>query len=87
MVVLRDLAGNVHYMRNGQIEVVTNMTKTFSRCTEIRFPHVTLYMGQNKEGRSAPMRVSYTEKSGDDLHGNDAMRLRWGRGKGRKKTR
>ena len=31
MVILRDLAGNVHYVRNGQIDVVTNMTKEFSR--------------------------------------------------------
>lgn len=31
MVVLRDLAGNVHYVRNGKIEVVTNMTKEFSQ--------------------------------------------------------
>jgi len=31
MVVLRDLAGNVHYVRNGQIQVVTNMTKEYSR--------------------------------------------------------
>ncbi len=30
MTVLRDLAGNVHYVRNGQIGVVTNMTKEFS---------------------------------------------------------
>ena len=30
MTVLRDLAGNVHYVRNGQIDVVTNMTKEFS---------------------------------------------------------
>jgi small conductance mechanosensitive channel len=30
MVVLRDLAGNVHYVRNGQIQVITNMTKGFS---------------------------------------------------------
>lgn len=30
MVVLRDLAGNVHYVRNGQIQVITNMTKDFS---------------------------------------------------------
>lgn len=29
-VVLRDLAGNVHYVRNGQIDTVTNMTKEFS---------------------------------------------------------
>ena len=32
MTVLRDLSGNVHYIRNGQIDVVTNMTKTFSYC-------------------------------------------------------
>jgi small-conductance mechanosensitive channel len=31
IVVLRDLAGNVHYIRNGQINVVTNMTKEYSR--------------------------------------------------------
>jgi moderate conductance mechanosensitive channel len=31
MVILRDLAGNVHFIRNGKIDVVTNMTKDFSR--------------------------------------------------------
>jgi len=31
MVVLRDLAGNVHFVRNGQIGIVTNMTKEFSQ--------------------------------------------------------
>lgn len=31
MVVLRDLHGNVHYIPSGEIGVVTNMTKTFSR--------------------------------------------------------
>jgi moderate conductance mechanosensitive channel len=31
MVVLRDLHGNVHYIRNGKIDIVTNMTKEFSR--------------------------------------------------------
>jgi len=31
MVILRDLSGNVHYVRNGQIDVVTNMTKEYSR--------------------------------------------------------
>nr|MBN2277607.1 mechanosensitive ion channel family protein [candidate division Zixibacteria bacterium] len=30
MTTLRDLAGNVHYIRNGQIDIVTNMTKEFS---------------------------------------------------------
>ncbi|EGJ49991.1 mechanosensitive ion channel family protein [Desulfocurvibacter africanus] len=29
-VVLRDTAGSVHYVRNGQIDTVTNMTKDFS---------------------------------------------------------
>ena len=32
MVILRDFAGNVHYVRNGKIDVVTNMTKEYSRC-------------------------------------------------------
>lgn len=31
MIVLRDLAGNVHYIRNGLIDVVTNMTQDYSR--------------------------------------------------------
>ena len=31
MTILRDLAGNVHYVRNGEITVVTNMTKEYSR--------------------------------------------------------
>jgi small-conductance mechanosensitive channel len=30
IVVLRDLSGNVHYVRNSQINIVTNMTKEFS---------------------------------------------------------
>lgn len=31
MTILRDLAGNVHFVPNGEIAVVTNMTKGFSR--------------------------------------------------------
>jgi small-conductance mechanosensitive channel len=31
MTILRDLAGNVHYVRNGEINVITNMTKDYSR--------------------------------------------------------
>ncbi|TVQ36484.1 MAG: mechanosensitive ion channel family protein [Spirochaetaceae bacterium] len=31
MVTLRDLAGNVHFVRNGSISTVTNMTKEYSR--------------------------------------------------------
>ena len=31
MTVLRDLAGNVHYIRNGHIDIVSNMTKEYSR--------------------------------------------------------
>jgi len=142
MTILRDLAGNVHYVRNGEVEVVTNMTKEYSRYVfdvgvayredvdevidvikevdenlrndpqfkddilepieilgldqfadsaiiikartktkpirqwavgrefnrrlkrrfdekdiEIPFPHVTLYMGQDKDGQSPPLRV------------------------------
>ncbi|HUU44734.1 MAG TPA: mechanosensitive ion channel family protein [Acidobacteriota bacterium] len=30
LVVLRDLAGRVHYIPNGKIDIVTNMTKEFS---------------------------------------------------------
>ena len=31
MVVLRDVSGNVHYIPSGEISIVTNMTKEFSR--------------------------------------------------------
>jgi small-conductance mechanosensitive channel len=31
MVVLRDIAGNVHYIRNGKIDTITNMTRDYSR--------------------------------------------------------
>jgi small-conductance mechanosensitive channel len=30
MIILRDLSGNVHYVRNGNISVITNMTKEYS---------------------------------------------------------
>lgn len=147
MTVLRDLAGNVHFIRNGQIDIVTNMTKEYSRYVfdigvayrediddvinvirevdenlrsdpeyaddilepveilgldqfadsaiiikartktkpikqwrvarefnkrlkkrfdelniEIPFPHLTLYMGQDKQGSAAPMNVSMHQK-------------------------
>lgn len=142
MTILRDLSGNVHFVPNGNIDVVTNMTKDYSfylfdigvayredidevtgvirevdeelrkdpnfnqhilepieilgldtfadsaviikariktkpikqwtvgrefncrlkkrfdeRNIEIPFPHVTLYMGQDKEGKAAPMQI------------------------------
>ncbi|WP_081859141.1 mechanosensitive ion channel family protein [Desulfohalovibrio reitneri] len=31
LIILRDLSGNVHFIRNGQVGVVTNMTKDYSR--------------------------------------------------------
>jgi small conductance mechanosensitive channel len=31
ITILRDLAGNVHFIRNGTIDIVTNMTKEYSR--------------------------------------------------------
>lgn len=30
LVVLRDISGNVHYIRNGMIDIVTNMTRDYS---------------------------------------------------------
>jgi small conductance mechanosensitive channel len=145
--ILRDLAGNVHYVPNGHIEVVTNMTKDYSRYVfdigvafrenvdevigvikevdeelrsdpdykddilepidilgldqfagsaviikartttvpvkqwrvgrefnrrlkmkfderniEIPFPHITLYMGQDKQGQSPPLRILREER-------------------------
>jgi small-conductance mechanosensitive channel len=147
LTILRDLSGSVHYIPNGQIDVVTNMTKDFSHYVfdigvayredidevievikqvdedlrkdpdfsedilepmeifgldkfadsaviikariktkpikqwgvarefnrrlkkkfdekgiEIPFPHLTLYMGQDKEGKAAPMFVRMDKK-------------------------
>ena len=31
LTILRDLSGNVHYVHNGEITIVTNMTKDYSR--------------------------------------------------------
>ena len=31
MIILRDFGGNVHFVRNGKIDVVTNMTKEYSQ--------------------------------------------------------
>ncbi|PKN63510.1 MAG: mechanosensitive ion channel family protein [Deltaproteobacteria bacterium HGW-Deltaproteobacteria-15] len=149
MTILRDLNGNVHYVRNGQIDTVTNMTKDYSRYVfnigvayredvdevmeviklideglrndpefkddilqplevmgvdqfadsaviikartttkpikqwrigrefnrrlkkkfdelgiEIPYPHLTLYMGSDKEGASPPLRVALNESRG-----------------------
>ena len=148
MTILRDLAGNVHYVRNGEINVITNMTKDYSRYVfeigvayredvdevmdvvkeideemrndpkfaddilepieilgldqfadsaivikartktkpikqwavgrefnrrlkkrfdekdiEIPFPHVTLYLGQDKQGQAAPLNVAITKEA------------------------
>ncbi len=30
MIVMRDFSGNVHYIRNGKVDIITNMTKDFS---------------------------------------------------------
>ena len=155
MVVLRDLSGNVHYVRNGKIDIVTNMTKDYSRYVfdigvayreevdgvievikqvdeelrsdpafgpdilepiailgldqfaesaviikartktkpikqwrvarefnrrlkrkfdekniEIPFPHMTLYVGQDKAGRAAPLKVTLDRET----QGSDATR-------------
>ncbi len=31
MIILRDLAGNVHYVSNGKVDIITNMSKEYSR--------------------------------------------------------
>jgi moderate conductance mechanosensitive channel len=154
MTTLRDLSGNVHFIPNGTIDVVTNMTKGYSRYVfdigvayredvdevieaikevdedmrkdsdfakdilepieilgldrfadsavivrartttkpiqqwrvgrefnrrlkklfdqrdiEIPFPHVTVYMGQDKTGESAPLRIRREDKSGNSFSG------------------
>jgi small conductance mechanosensitive channel len=152
MTVLRDLAGNVHFIPNGNIDVVTNMTKDYSRYVleigvayredvdevmdviketdeelrkdpqfkndilepvevfgldkfadsaivikarittkpikqwsvgrefnrrlkkkfdqrdiEIPFPHMTLYMGEDKQGEAPPMRILFRGKDSQSL--------------------
>lgn len=153
--ILRDLAGNVHFVPNGKIDVITNMTKDYSRYVfeigvayredvdevievikkvdeelrsdpafkndilepievlgldqfgnssliikartttmpikqwgvarefnrrlkkkfdekniEIPFPHITLYLGQDKKGQSPPLNVSIDKMDHIDFHPN-----------------
>lgn len=32
MIVLRDVSGNIHFIRTGKLDVITNMTRDFSYC-------------------------------------------------------
>ena len=65
MIILRDTTGSVHYVRNGKIDVVTNMTKEFSYAV---FDIGVAY-------REDPDRVSVAIKSvGQDLQKDPAFK-------------
>ena len=69
MTVLRDLAGNVHYVRNGQIDVVTNMTKEFSMYVF----EVGVAYRENTDQVVAVLREVAAELRGDEAYATDIL--------------
>jgi len=66
---LRDLAGNVHFIRNGKIDVVTNMTKEFSfYLVEARVAY-----GSDVNGVFAALRDTDAELRADPGFGGDIL--------------
>lgn len=70
MIVLRDLDGTVHYIRNGQIDIISNSTKEFSNYViDIRVPY-----GHDPEKVLAIFRAVDEELRGDPKFGLDIVK-------------
>lgn len=69
ITTLRDLAGNVHYVRNGDITVVTNMTKEYSRYV---FDIGVAYR-ENVDEVIAVLRLIDADLRGDPIFGKDIL--------------
>jgi small conductance mechanosensitive channel len=69
MIILRDLDGTVHFIRNGKIDVVSNMTKGFANYViDLRIPY-----GQDVERVKAIMRETDVEMRADKTFGPDII--------------
>jgi moderate conductance mechanosensitive channel len=65
MVILRDFSGSVHYVRNGKIDVVTNMTKEYSYAVF----DVSIGYGEDPDKVTAVIQAV-----GNDLQGDAAFK-------------
>jgi small-conductance mechanosensitive channel len=70
MIILRDYDGSVHYIRNGQIDIVSNMTKQFANYViEWRIPY-----GEDPERVMAIFRQVDEEMRKDPVFGKDILK-------------
>jgi small conductance mechanosensitive channel len=70
MIVLRDLEGTVHYIRNGQIDIISNLTKEFSNYVfDLRIPY-----GQDHEKVFGVLRKVDEEMRADTRLGPDIIK-------------
>jgi small conductance mechanosensitive channel len=70
MIVLRDLEGTVHYIRNGQIDIISNLTKEFSNYVfDLRIPY-----GQDHEKVFGVLRKVDEEMRADTKLGPDIIK-------------
>lgn len=70
LIVLRDLEGTVHYLRNGKIDIISNLTKEFSHyLIDLRVPY-----GHDHEKVLAIFRAVDEEMRKDPKFGADILR-------------
>lgn len=70
MIVLRDFEGTVHYIRNGQIDIISNSTKEFSNYVlDFRIPY-----GQDFEKVAGILRAVDEEMRADSAWGKDIIK-------------
>lgn len=70
MIILRDLDGTVHFIRNGQIDIVSNMTKQFANFVlDLRIPY-----GHDPEKVTAIMSSVDEEMRKDTKFGPDIIK-------------
>jgi moderate conductance mechanosensitive channel len=69
MTMLRDLSGNVHYVRHGKVDVVTNMTKDFSNFVF----DIPISYGENIDKVMEVIRGVDEELRGDPLFKDDII--------------
>jgi moderate conductance mechanosensitive channel len=70
MIILRDLDGSVHFIRNGQIDIVSNMTKQFANYVlDLRIPY-----GHDPEQVTEILRAVDDEMRKDPKFGPDILK-------------
>jgi small conductance mechanosensitive channel len=70
MIVLRDLDGSAHFIRNGKIDIVSNMTKSFGNYViDLRIPY-----GQSVDRVTAIMKDVDDQMRADSRFGPDILK-------------